>query len=73
MTTINMMRGPMRMSLGNDHDQSRGAGSGFDAEGLLVLAKAGDGAALGRLLERYRNYVGLLVRLQVGRRSAHQG
>ena len=68
MTTINMMRGPMRMSVGNDHDQSRGTSSGFDAEGLLVLAKAGDGAALGRLLERYRNYVGLLVRLQVGRR-----
>ncbi len=42
--------------------------SGFDVEFLLVLAKAGDGAALGRLLERYRNYVGLLVRLQVGRR-----
>ena len=40
----------------------------FDPEFLLVLAKGGDGAALGRLLERYRNYVGLLVRLQVGRR-----
>src|SRR4029077_349789 len=40
----------------------------FDPEFLLVLAKAGDGAALGRLLERYRNYVGLLIRLQVSRR-----
>ncbi len=42
--------------------------AGFDPELLLVLAKAGDGAALGQLLERYRNYMGLLVRLQVGRR-----
>jgi RNA polymerase sigma-70 factor, ECF subfamily len=40
----------------------------FDPELLLVLAKAGDGAALGRLLQRYRNYMGLLIRLQVGRR-----
>ena len=56
------------MSVCNEHDQSRSTGSGFDPEVLLVLAKAGDGAALGRLLERYRNYVGLLVRLQVGRR-----
>src|ERR1700733_15987709 len=50
------------------HDQNREAESVFDPELLLVLAKAGDGAALGRVLERYRNYVGLLVRLQVGRR-----
>ena len=35
-----------------------------DTEFLLVLAKAGDGAALGRLLERYRNYMVLLIRLQ---------
>jgi RNA polymerase sigma-70 factor, ECF subfamily len=63
-----MIWGPNLMSVRDDHDQSRGPGSGFDPEGLLVLAKAGDGAALGRLLERYRNYVGLLVRLQVGRR-----
>ena len=58
------------MNLRNDqyHDHSRGSDSGFDPEFLLVLAKAGDGAALGRLLERYRNYMGLLVRLQVGRR-----
>ena len=40
----------------------------FDSEFLLVLAKAGDEAALGRLLERYRNYIGLLIRLQ-GQRS----
>ena len=49
------------------HDE-RQSDAGFDPELLLVLAKAGDGAALGRLLERYRNYMGLLVRLQVGRR-----
>jgi RNA polymerase sigma-70 factor (ECF subfamily) len=49
------------------HDQ-RQSDAGCDPEVLLVLAKAGDGAALGRLLERYRNYMGLLVRLQVGRR-----
>src|SRR5271170_5986830 len=42
--------------------------SGLDPELLLVMAKAGDGPALGQLLERYRNYVALLVRLQVGRR-----
>jgi RNA polymerase sigma-70 factor (ECF subfamily) len=42
--------------------------SGFDPAFLLVLAKAGDGAALGRLLERYHNYMRLLVRVQVGRR-----
>ena len=56
------------MSWCDIHDQYREAESVFDPELLLVLAKGGDGAALGRLLERYRNYVGLLVRLQVGRR-----
>src|ERR1700722_7175602 len=56
------------MSLRNDHDDSHCGESGFDPEFLLVMAKAGDGAALGRLLERYRNYMGLLVRLQIGRR-----
>jgi RNA polymerase sigma-70 factor (ECF subfamily) len=35
---------------------------------LLPQAHAGDGAALGRLLERYRNYLALLARLQIGRR-----
>jgi RNA polymerase sigma-70 factor (ECF subfamily) len=49
-------------------DHSRHVESGFDPEFLLVMAKGGDGAALGQLLERYRNYMGLLVRLQVGRR-----
>jgi RNA polymerase sigma-70 factor, ECF subfamily len=49
------------------HDWGRLEQSGFDPEFLLVRAKGGDGAALGRLLERYRNYMGLLVRLQVVR------
>jgi RNA polymerase sigma-70 factor (ECF subfamily) len=35
---------------------------------LLQSARAGEGAALGRLLEPYRNYLTLLARLQVGRR-----
>jgi RNA polymerase sigma-70 factor (ECF subfamily) len=56
------------MSLRKEHEHSQGPDSAFDPEFLLVLAKAGDGAALGKLLERYRNYVGLLIQLQVGRR-----
>lgn len=35
---------------------------------LLRQARAGDAGALGRLLECYRNYLGLLARLQIGRR-----
>jgi RNA polymerase sigma-70 factor, ECF subfamily len=35
---------------------------------LLVRARAGDGAALGRLLERYRGYLKVLARLEIGRR-----
>lgn len=35
---------------------------------LLARARAGDGAALGQLLECYRNYLVLIARLQVGRR-----
>jgi RNA polymerase sigma-70 factor (ECF subfamily) len=38
-----------------------------DPEMLLVLAKAGDGAALGRLIERHRGYLILLARMQIGR------
>jgi RNA polymerase sigma-70 factor, ECF subfamily len=56
------------MTWDNNHEHNHDGDSEFDPEFLLVLAKAGDGTALGRLLERYRNYVGLLVRLQVGRR-----
>jgi RNA polymerase sigma-70 factor (ECF subfamily) len=55
------------MNLSQAHDDCT-SDAAFDPELLLVLAKAGDGAALGRLLERYRNYMGLLIRLQVGRR-----
>jgi RNA polymerase sigma-70 factor (ECF subfamily) len=42
--------------------------AGPDPEPLLVLARAGHGPALGQLLELYRNYLTLLVRLQIGRR-----
>ena len=35
---------------------------------LLVRARAGDAAALGQLLERYRNYLLALARVQIGRR-----
>jgi RNA polymerase sigma-70 factor (ECF subfamily) len=37
-------------------------------EQLLVRAQAGQDAALGQLLELYRNYLTLLARLQIGRR-----
>ncbi len=40
----------------------------IDPEWLLFLAKAGDGEALGRLVERHRAYLLLLARMQVGRR-----
>src|SRR5262245_21304060 len=39
-----------------------------DLDRLLRQAKAGDGAALGDLLEQYRSYLGLLARLQITRR-----
>src|SRR5262249_47009876 len=39
-----------------------------DPEQLLCLARAGDRAALGRLLELYRAYLDLLARLLIGRR-----
>lgn len=39
-----------------------------DTGRLLALAVSGDGAALGRLLELYRHYLGLLARAQTGRR-----
>src|SRR5262245_10900464 len=35
---------------------------------LLDLARSGDGPALGLLLERYRNYLSLMARVQIGRR-----
>jgi RNA polymerase sigma-70 factor (ECF subfamily) len=45
-----------------------GVASQSDPERLLFLARGGDVAALGRLLERYRGYLALLARLQIGRR-----
>jgi len=39
-----------------------------EPEQLLAQAKAGDSPALGRLLERYRAYLLLLARVQIGRR-----
>jgi RNA polymerase sigma-70 factor (ECF subfamily) len=39
-----------------------------DCEDLLARARAGDDGVLGRLLERYRAYLTLLARLQIGRR-----
>ena len=39
-----------------------------DPEQLLPLAHAGEGAALGQLLEQCRNYLGMLARLHIGRR-----
>src|SRR6478609_456465 len=39
-----------------------------DATDLIVLARGGTADALGRLLDRYANYLGLLARVQVGRR-----
>jgi RNA polymerase sigma-70 factor (ECF subfamily) len=39
-----------------------------DPEALLRAARAGDRPALGQLLELYRDYLGLLARLQIGRR-----
>jgi RNA polymerase sigma-70 factor, ECF subfamily len=53
-------------------DDDRQGDADLDPELLLVLAKAGDGVALGRLLERYRNYMALLVRIQVGRRLSRK-
>src|SRR5271166_881667 len=42
--------------------------SAQEPEALLQRARAGDGKALGALLERYRGYLALLVRVQIGRR-----
>jgi RNA polymerase sigma-70 factor (ECF subfamily) len=53
-------------------DDDRQGDADLDPELLLVMAKAGDGAALGQLLERYRNYMALLVRIQVGRRLSRK-
>ncbi len=42
--------------------------AGPDPEQLLLLARAGQGPALGQLLELYRSYLTLMARLQIGRR-----
>ncbi|HKI36183.1 MAG TPA: sigma-70 family RNA polymerase sigma factor [Gemmataceae bacterium] len=39
-----------------------------DPEHLLQEARGGDAATLGRLLELYRRYLGLLARVQIGQR-----
>src|SRR4051794_27622170 len=39
-----------------------------DVPTLLALARAGEPDALGRLLERYRDYLAILARVQIGRR-----
>src|SRR5262249_56256194 len=41
---------------------------GEEPEGLLLGARSGDTAALGRLLEGYRGYLALLARVQISRR-----
>ncbi|MGL4555215.1 MAG: sigma-70 family RNA polymerase sigma factor [Gemmataceae bacterium] len=40
----------------------------FDPELWIARARSGDAAALGTLLERYRPYLTLLARIQIGRR-----
>jgi RNA polymerase sigma-70 factor, ECF subfamily len=49
------------------YDWGRVGESGFDPQLLLDRAKVGDGPALGQLLDRYRNYLVLLIRLQLVR------
>ncbi len=41
---------------------------GWDCEWLLARAQGGDESALGLLLDRYREYLTLLARVQIGRR-----
>jgi RNA polymerase sigma-70 factor (ECF subfamily) len=43
-------------------------GEGSEVERLMGEAQAGDAAALGQLLQLYRNYLGLLARLHIDRR-----
>src|SRR5262245_41741209 len=40
----------------------------LDPEGLLAEIRAGGGEGLGALLERYRTYLSLLARTEIGRR-----
>ena len=39
-----------------------------DGQQLLLEARTGDGATLGRLLEQYRNYLRVLARIEIGRK-----
>jgi RNA polymerase sigma-70 factor (ECF subfamily) len=41
---------------------------GADATELIHRARGGEGVALGRLLERYRNYLVVIAQVQIGRR-----
>src|SRR5262249_19494528 len=60
-------RGPRRvLPTGGTGEMS--ARDDADPERWLHLARCGDGAALGRLLGRYRAYLTVLARLQIGRR-----
>ena len=43
------------------------SGSDGDTQRMLAHAKGGDPVALGRLLERHRDYLSLLAHLQIGR------
>jgi len=47
---------------------SRHEADSLETARLLDLARSGDGQSLGLLLERYRNYLSLLARVQIGRR-----
>ena len=42
--------------------------SGQELAQCIQQARAGDADALGRLLEQYRSYLTLLVRMQIGHR-----
>jgi RNA polymerase sigma-70 factor, ECF subfamily len=53
-------------------DDDRRGDADLDPQRLLALAKDGDGVALGRLLERYHNYISVLIRIQVGRRLSRK-
>lgn len=64
--------GSMREDPVLEKDEREGSGMSVmedpAPERLLERARSGDGAALGALLELYRNYLDLLARLQVDRR-----